>query len=147
MDYQLDQEDRSFYFSQRWHLRRRAWQGGVRGGGARIRALLPRTTLQIHVSSSSEFGEARPSLREILLVSPRDAARAADITHAPSKSIRVRRLRELMRKPAVEMTGIGGWPRVMNSEGKLDPWLSPWFSYELTRTDWPWIFEKEINHH
>ena len=31
---------------------------------------------------------------------------------------------------------------VMNSEGKLDPCLSPWFSYELTRTDWPWIFKK-----
>ena len=31
---------------------------------------------------------------------------------------------------------------MMNSEGKLDPWLSPWFSYELTRTDWPWIFER-----
>ena len=30
----------------------------------------------------------------------------------------------------------------MNTEGKHDPWLSPWFSYELTRTDWPWIFEK-----
>ena len=30
----------------------------------------------------------------------------------------------------------------MNSEGKIDPWLSPWFSYELTRTDWLWIFER-----
>ena len=31
---------------------------------------------------------------------------------------------------------------MMNSEGSLDPWLSPWFSCELTRTDCPWIFER-----
>ena len=37
-----------------------------------------------------------------------------------------------------ERTGLGGWALVMNSEGKLDPWLSPWFSYEY----WPWIFER-----
>ena len=41
-----------------------------------------------------------------------------------------------------DRTGIGGWAPVMNSEGSLDPWLSPWFSYELARTDWPWIFER-----
>ena len=41
-----------------------------------------------------------------------------------------------------EMPGIGGWAPVMNTEGKLDPWLSPLFSYEMTLTDWPWIFEK-----
>ena len=41
-----------------------------------------------------------------------------------------------------ERTGIGSWAPVMNSEGKLDPWLSLWFRCELTRTDWPWIFEK-----
>ena len=46
-----------------------------------------------------------------------------------------------MLKPSEERTGIGSWAPVTTSEGKLDPWLSPWFSYELTRTD-PWIFEK-----
>ena len=29
-----------------------------------------------------------------------------------------------------------------NTEGELDPWLSLWFSYELTRKDWPWIYER-----
>ena len=37
-------------------------------------------------------------------------------------------------------SGIGGWAPVRNEEGKLDPWLSPWFSYELTRKDW--IYER-----
>ena len=41
-----------------------------------------------------------------------------------------------------ERTRIGGWLPVMNAEGKFEPWLSPWFSYELTRTDWTWIFER-----
>ena len=27
-------------------------------------------------------------------------------------------------------------------EGELDPWLSPWFSHELTRQDWPWLYER-----
>ena len=36
-----------------------------------------------------------------------------------------------------ERSGIGGWTLGRNAEGELDPWLSPWFSYELTRKDWP----------
>ena len=39
-------------------------------------------------------------------------------------------------------SGIGGWSLVRNTEGDLDPWLSPWFSCELTRKDWPWIYER-----
>ena len=41
-----------------------------------------------------------------------------------------------------ERSGSGGWAPVRNTEGELDPWLSPRFSCELTRKDWPWIFER-----
>ena len=37
---------------------------------------------------------------------------------------------------------IGGGALVRNTEGELDPWLSPWFSNELTRKDRPWIYER-----
>ena len=29
-----------------------------------------------------------------------------------------------------------------NSRDELDRWLSQWFSHDLTREEWPWIFEK-----
>ena len=143
VDHQLDPEDRRFYFSQRQHLRRRTRQGDVRGGGARIRAPLPRTTLPIYVTPSLQLGEVGTGLREVFPVSPCSTALSSpDIIHALWKCIRGRRLRELTRKPARKGPGLGGWVPVTKSEGKLDPWLSPWFSYELIRTDWPWIFEK-----
>ena len=41
-----------------------------------------------------------------------------------------------------DKTGIGGWALVVNSEGSLDPWQTLCFSYELTRTGWPWIFKR-----
>ena len=39
-------------------------------------------------------------------------------------------------------TGIGGWFPARDREGRLSPWLSSWFSLEITREDFPWIFEK-----
>ena len=38
-------------------------------------------------------------------------------------------------------TGLGGWlPAVI--DGKIDLWSSRWFSIEVQRDDFPWIFEK-----
>ena len=39
-------------------------------------------------------------------------------------------------------TGIGGWFSVSDREGKLSPWLSDWFSIEIRKDDFPWIFDK-----
>ena len=70
-------------------------------GAPRIRAPLSRTTLQNLVSSSSEFGEVRHRLASnSSCLTSRRSSSSADITHALWKSIRGRRLRELMRKPA-----------------------------------------------
>ena len=39
-------------------------------------------------------------------------------------------------------TGLGGWlPEV--TDGKIDLWSSRWFSLEVKREDFPWVFEKE----
>ena len=38
--------------------------------------------------------------------------------------------------------GIGGWFPARDQEGRLSPWLSSWFSLEITREDFPLIFEK-----
>ena len=40
-------------------------------------------------------------------------------------------------------TGIGGWFPVTDDEGNLNPWMSAWFSLEIKKGDFPWIFEKE----
>ena len=43
---------------------------------------------------------------------------------------------------SLERTGIGGWHPVKDRDGNIDTRLSPWFSMELRREDWPWIYER-----
>ena len=37
---------------------------------------------------------------------------------------------------------MGGWYPARNSKDELDPWCSDWFSLEISKEDFPWIFEK-----
>ena len=39
-------------------------------------------------------------------------------------------------------TGIGGWFPALDENGQLCTWRSSWFSLEITREDFPWVFEK-----
>ena len=39
-------------------------------------------------------------------------------------------------------TSIGGWFPARNENGELDPWCFDRFSLEVTKEDFPWIFEK-----
>ena len=39
-------------------------------------------------------------------------------------------------------TGIGGWFPVADEKGDRNPWLSNWFSLEIKKDDFSWIFEK-----
>ena len=39
-------------------------------------------------------------------------------------------------------TGIGGCFSVTDNERNLDPWMSSWFSLEIKKDDFSWIFEK-----
>ena len=43
---------------------------------------------------------------------------------------------------SAERTGIGGWLPAVRPDGSLDLWRSRWFSHELTRESWPWVYEK-----
>ena len=42
---------------------------------------------------------------------------------------------------SAERTGLGGWLPT-EVDGKIDTWSSPWFSLEITRSDFPWVYEK-----
>ena len=44
---------------------------------------------------------------------------------------------------SLERTGIGGWRPVKDKNGNIDTRLSPWFSVEIRREDWPWIYERD----
>ena len=39
-------------------------------------------------------------------------------------------------------TGIGGWFPALDVNGSISTWESSWFSLEITREDFPWVFEK-----
>ena len=41
-----------------------------------------------------------------------------------------------------ERTGIGGWLPAFDSEGRPSPSTSKWFSHEVTRSEFPWVFER-----
>ena len=42
---------------------------------------------------------------------------------------------------SAERTGIGGWLPSVRQDGTLDLWTSRWFSLELKRESWPWVYE------
>ena len=39
-------------------------------------------------------------------------------------------------------TGIGGWFPALDEDGRISTWRSSWISLEITREDFPWVFEK-----
>ena len=41
------------------------------------------------------------------------------------------------------MNGLGGWRPVKDKNGNIDTRLSPRFSVEIRREDWPWIYERD----
>ncbi len=40
--------------------------------------------------------------------------------------------------------GVGGWLPTRNAEGKLDPLVSPWFSFSLDRETAPWAYTRGL---
>ena len=50
--------------------------------------------------------------------------------------------RRVDAQPSETRTGIGGWLPVLNARGVPDPWLSPWFSVEITPEVLPWVYDK-----
>ena len=48
-----------------------------------------------------------------------------------------------MRRPVWKGLGIGGWRPVKDKNGNIDTRLSPWFSVEIRREDWPWVYERD----
>ena len=42
----------------------------------------------------------------------------------------------------IARTGTGGWFPALDEDGRLSTWRSSWFSLEITREDFPWVFEK-----
>ena len=39
-------------------------------------------------------------------------------------------------------TGVGGWFPALDENGRISTWRSSWFSLEITKEDFPWVFEK-----
>ena len=41
-----------------------------------------------------------------------------------------------------DRTGIGGWFPHVDQSGQVNVKSSRWFSLEITKDEWPWVFEK-----
>ena len=42
----------------------------------------------------------------------------------------------------IPSTQPASWAPELDEEGRPDPWRSRWSSHEITRAEWPWIFER-----
>ena len=72
------------------------------------------------------------------------ATQVEECRHSPCASV----LRSAETAPRVDAqasetrTGVGGWRPVVDESGVPDPARSPWFSLEVTKEQWPWVFAK-----
>ena len=99
----------------------------------------PAPSLQVSYHASEERGETCPSVCIFYFEVPRPVkSRKRDITSAEQRLP----LPRVDAQASDTRTGIGGWFPARDQECRLSPWLSSWFSLEITRKDFPWIFEK-----
>ena len=117
---------------------------GRTGKGRCARAPISCTSLSLPHSSSSRLHEESSSI--CVLHTPLSGQSVAatttlqlreSIVFQPEKAPRVD------AQASLERTGIGGWRRVKDKNGNIDTRLSPWFSVEIRREDWPWIYERD----
>ena len=40
-------------------------------------------------------------------------------------------------------TGLGGWLPAADENGSIQKWLSPWFTLEIDKAHFPWVYEKD----
>ena len=40
-------------------------------------------------------------------------------------------------------TGLGGWLPTADENGSIQKWLSPWYSLEIDKAHFPWVYEKD----
>ena len=111
------------------------WSETIASAGAPISC----TSLSLPHSSSSRHHEESSSI--CVLKTPLSGKSAPATT-----TLQLRQPENAPRVDAQasqERTGIGGWRPVKDRNGNIDTRLSPWFSVEIRRESWPWIYERD----
>ena len=124
-------------------LRGGPWKGDVRRRCSFARASPPCATLPFRGHAPTRVRQEGSSIRLLLLAVPRSKSDSRG--HYPCAE----ELRSAAQAPRVdaqasdERTGKGGWLQFVRDDGTLDKLQSRWFSAEIRKEDWPWIFEKD----
>ena len=93
-------------------------------------------------------------LYRFMSLHPRDSVRAVPpyvsffLRHLAAQISELKALHPNQLAPRVDAqassdrTGIGGWYPHVDQSGQVNVKLSRWFSLDITRDEWPWVFEK-----
>ena len=127
-----------------WTLSRKDWEGLPMQPVRRVRAPISCTSLSLpHSSSSQETTRRVPAYVSFVLRYLANQLRRQRHYNCESTVLQPENAPRVDAQASQQRTGIGGWRPVEDRNGNIDTRLSPWFSVEIRREDWTWVYERD----
>ena len=111
-------------------------------GPPRAREALPFSAPQLPLCAPQRSSEESAGLREVFLAIPLASSLAVTSLQLCDGDSSLDTAPRVDAQASGDRTGIGGCAPELDEEGRPDPWRSRWYSHEITKTEWPWVFER-----